>query len=188
MNDSDTATESLHPNHRYLIHWMRETCADGGTPLDYGCGDGKVVMAARAAGVDAYGAETYYEGMRTRDIEATREADPAARYIHTITDNQMDFPDANFDIVTANMVFEHVHDLEGTLREIHRVLKPNAVLLALFPTIGVLREGHLSMPLIHWLPRNRFPGGRLVAHAVVALGAGMVVLGRNAPSQSPRPE
>jgi ubiquinone/menaquinone biosynthesis C-methylase UbiE len=34
------------------------------------------------------------------------------------------FDDGSFDLITANMVFEHLEDPERALREIHRVLRP----------------------------------------------------------------
>ena len=39
------------------------------------------------------------------------------------------FPQASFDAVTAVEVFEHLFAPQRTLREIHRILKPNGVLL-----------------------------------------------------------
>lgn len=39
------------------------------------------------------------------------------------------FSDGIFDIVTANMVFEHLKDPSIQMKEIHRVLKPGGVLL-----------------------------------------------------------
>ncbi|MCC6485184.1 MAG: class I SAM-dependent methyltransferase [Armatimonadetes bacterium] len=38
----------------------------------------------------------------------------------------LDFPDNTFDLMTSLAVFEHIEDMPGTLREIHRALKPGA--------------------------------------------------------------
>jgi SAM-dependent methyltransferase len=45
------------------------------------------------------------------------------------------FPDGAFDAVLCTQVLEHVTDLEGTLREIHRVLAPSGLLVASVPFI-----------------------------------------------------
>jgi len=146
---------SLRPNNLYLLDWMLRENQPGFRALDYGCGDGALVFTARNRGVDCYGAETYYDGARPEDLVLTRKFDPQAIYVHTITANKLDFPDAYFDMVVANQVFEHIHDLEGTAREIARVLKPGGRLVSLFPIRAVIREPHLSVPLIHHFPRNR---------------------------------
>jgi len=59
------------------------------------------------------------------------------------------FPDASFDLVTANMVMEHLDDPAQEFREIHRVLRPGGRLL--FHTVNA--NGHTVQ-----LSR-RFPDG-----------------------------
>jgi len=50
---------------------------------------------------------------------------------------ELPFPDGAFDCVYANDSLEHVHDVMRTLREIHRVLAPGALLLAAIPADGL---------------------------------------------------
>ncbi|MEI7807760.1 MAG: class I SAM-dependent methyltransferase [Verrucomicrobiota bacterium] len=45
------------------------------------------------------------------------------------------YPDANFDIVTATEVIEHLADFRRVLREIHRVLRPGVVFILSTPNI-----------------------------------------------------
>ncbi|MEB2343612.1 MAG: class I SAM-dependent methyltransferase [Deltaproteobacteria bacterium] len=85
---------------------------------------------------------------------------------------RLSFPDAAFDVVVCNEVFEHVPALDAALGEIARVLRPGGVLLATFPfaynqyeTIvkAVLRGGevhHLTDPEYH--PNPVDPRGSLV--------------------------
>jgi SAM-dependent methyltransferase len=54
----------------------------------------------------------------------------------------LSFPDACFDYVLVNDIFEHVPDLEAVLSEIQRVLAPGGVLLSTFP-FAIKREEHL---------------------------------------------
>jgi len=57
------------------------------------------------------------------------------------------------------------------LREVARVLKPQGMFVALFPSREVWREGHVGIPYLHWFPR----GSRLrlgYARVLHALGLG----------------
>ena len=83
----------------------RLTPLAGGRLLDVGCADGTYTrrLAAGFLSVDAI------------DIEPERLAD----FHHSLT--RMD---RTFDMVTAIEVLEHVADLDGTLSEVSRVLKP----------------------------------------------------------------
>jgi 2-polyprenyl-3-methyl-5-hydroxy-6-metoxy-1,4-benzoquinol methylase len=42
---------------------------------------------------------------------------------------RLPFRDQSFDLITANMVIEHVQDPDGLLREVHRALPPNGIFL-----------------------------------------------------------
>jgi SAM-dependent methyltransferase len=52
---------------------------------------------------------------------------------------------------------EHVDDLDAVLSEIDRVLKPGGVVLSIFPSRDVFREGHIGIPFSHWLARDSKP-------------------------------
>ena len=144
--------------------------------LDYGCGGGQVVRALRDAGVDAYGADVFYEGGSS--LNALR-SDPLFQsgVIRKMESDRTDFEEAMFDIVFNNQVLEHVEDLDRVLAEIHRVLKPGGSVLSLFPDRGVWREGHCGIPFLH-----RFPKGSRAsvayAFALRSLGLGYFKNGR----------
>jgi SAM-dependent methyltransferase len=131
---------------RFVLDFARR---HGGRVLDYGCGSGGVVMAGRAAGLDIYGTDVFYEGAETRppDHDAIRE----------MNGGRIPFPDEYFDLVINNQVMEHVEDLDTVLREIARVLKPGGAALSVFPSIDVWREGHIGIPFSHWFR----PGSRI---------------------------
>ena len=59
---------------------------------------------------------------------------------------RLPFDDGCFDIVTSNMVFEHLKDPTIHLQEIHRVLKPGGLLL--FHTPNALSCGTIAAKLI----------------------------------------
>jgi SAM-dependent methyltransferase len=119
----------------------------GGRLLDYGCGRGEVVIAARAAGLDAYGTDIYYAGAETRA--------PDTPFIRPMNDGHIPFEDGSFNLVTNNQVMEHVDNLDTVLGEIHRVLRPGGTVLSIFPSRDVWREGHIGIPFAHRLPPSR---------------------------------
>lgn len=89
--------------------------------LDIGCADGTYTrrLAQGFLSVDAI------------DIEPERLADfrhSLTRMeqirIHDMSASDIGFRDGSFDMVTAIEVLEHVADLDGTLAEVHRVLRP----------------------------------------------------------------
>jgi SAM-dependent methyltransferase len=146
--------------------------------LDFGCGSGEVVGGLRAAGVDAYGAETFYGG---GDYTGVFEGPLfQAGHLRAIGDDgRVPFEDATFDLVLSNQVMEHVEDFGQVTAEIHRLLKPGGRAYHHFPSREVIREGHIGIPLAH-----RFAPGRARGRYVLALRR--LGLGYNkAPGESP---
>ena len=94
--------------------------------LDFGCGLGQVVERGVAAGLDMVGVDTF-EGQLSnwRDEIPPHIADR----IHCIA-GPLPFPDASFDVVITNQVFEHIADPRTVLPEIRRVLKTGGAFLA----------------------------------------------------------
>jgi SAM-dependent methyltransferase len=120
--------------------------------LDFGCGAGELVSAGRAAGLDMRGADVFYGGSTTR-LQA-EESGLLGTAILEVLDGRLPFEDCYFDLATSNQVLEHVDDLDAVLREIHRVLKPGATVLSIFPSRDVCREGHIGIPFAHWFPQD----------------------------------
>ncbi len=141
--------QSLRPNNRYLYAKIAHLGL-GSRSLDFGCGNGALVAAARAAGFEAYGAETFYDGHRSEDADLARSWGCDGETLREIKDGRLGFSDNFFDIVVHNQVFEHVENLSQAVEEIYRVLKPHGVMIGIFPTLGVVREPHLSLPCVHW--------------------------------------
>lgn len=138
----------------------------GGSILDFGCGAGQIVRKLRERQFDAYGCDDF-SLTHTSNVSADM-----APYIKAMNDGHIPFKDNQFEIVLSNQVFEHVADLDATLREIYRVLKPSGMLLSLFPDKTIWREGHTEIPFLHWFSKGsrlRFVYGR----TLVALGLGV---------------
>ena len=125
----------LDVTNRFVVDFARR---HGGSVLDYGCGAGRSVTAGLDLGIDMYGSDVFYGGSQTRaDAEATGLFGDRIR---EMTADRIPFLDATFDLVTNNQVMEHVEDLDATLREIDRVLKPGGTCLSVFPSKDVWRE------------------------------------------------
>jgi SAM-dependent methyltransferase len=141
--------QTLRPNNRYLLARIAELGGQSRS-LDFGCGNGALVASARDAGFEAYGAETFYDGHRSEDADLARSWGLDNTIVREIKTGILDFPDDFFDIVVHNQVFEHVENLGFAAAEIYRVLKPGGIMIGIFPTLGVIREPHLSLPCVHW--------------------------------------
>jgi SAM-dependent methyltransferase len=142
-------------NHSYVLdEGVALTGRGDPAILDYGCGAGGVVALGKARGLNVVGADTY--------------AGPYASYLETLApelagsilpmEGRLPFPDQSFDLVVANQVFEHVADLRDVVDDIARVLKPNGVLLSLFPVRETWYEGHVGLYFAHWL--QSFPAAQ----------------------------
>ena len=95
--------------------------------LDGGCGGGEYVVALRAAGVLAFGAEFLAEKVREQ---------PAGVPTGTILRADLEhlpYGPSSFDVVFLNEVLEHVPDERRALREVWRVLRPGGTVIILSP-------------------------------------------------------
>ena len=113
--------------------------------LDVGCGRG--LFLARAA--DRF-PECALSGVDIDEdgVAATRREVPAAtiRLGHA---DEIPFPDASFDVVTAWDVLEHVPNLPGSMSELTRCVRPGGVVALVVPVY----DG-LTAPLIRLFDRD----------------------------------
>lgn len=150
-----------HLNYAYIVSEMSRGLPAGARSLDYGCGTGRLVALARDSGFDCEGCDSF-EGPWTEWIDMAPGS--AHGHVHRMEGNRIPFPDASFDFVVSNQVFEHVSPslLPQTLGEIARVLKPGGAMLFLFPVRETWYEGHFGLYFPHRLPL----GGRAQFHAL----------------------
>jgi SAM-dependent methyltransferase len=117
-----------------------------GRALDIGCGRGLLLARLRDMGWEVQGTELsetsarYGREVLNLDIETKNLGDA-------------NFPDASFDLVIIWHVLEHLYAPQETLREIHRILKPDGAFLVAVPNFsswearfGKRHWFHLNVP------------------------------------------
>jgi 2-polyprenyl-6-hydroxyphenyl methylase/3-demethylubiquinone-9 3-methyltransferase len=129
--------------------------------LVIGCGRGRLAENFARAGADVVALDTEPAALALARAAAAREALPV-EYLRA-SGEELPVDDASVDVVTAGGVFEHSADLEMTLAEIRRVLRPGGILL--FDTLNrTLRSRLVAVRLWREWPATRFlPRGSLDA-------------------------
>jgi ubiquinone/menaquinone biosynthesis C-methylase UbiE len=104
--------------------------------IDVGCGTGAILKQLgnpeKNVGIDL--APEAISFCRQRGLNNVQQGD-----IHALP-----FPDASFDAVICSSVLYHqwVSDVEGAVREMHRVLRPGGALLIIAPAFPFLHSAH----------------------------------------------
>ena len=104
-----------------------------GKLLDYGCGTGHFLKAARSAGWQVAGLEP---NARARAEASQRLGQPIGQ------ESLASFQPGTFDAITLWHVLEHVHLLNETLAQLATLLKPDGVLLIAVPNVESLDAQH----------------------------------------------
>jgi 2-polyprenyl-3-methyl-5-hydroxy-6-metoxy-1,4-benzoquinol methylase len=134
-----------------FLKWFKDIDLRDKQVFDVGCGyGGRPVRYAELGAKRVVGSEVFEH--------CCKEATQFAR-TRGLTDldfivaggESLPFPDNCFDVITSNDVFEHVENVESTLRECVRVLRPRGVLYAIFPPFYHPTGAHLN-DFISWMP------------------------------------
>src|SRR3990172_6776091 len=164
MSWGDVLTEEeygrLRLNHEIMRYLEFAAKALGRKPgevkvLDWGCGRGNYVCYLRDLGYDAYGVDIDANVVeRGRSFIASRGYD-FERIISVMAPNGTTrYPSGFFEFVFSYQVLEHVKDLEKVVTELARITAPRGTALHIYPARWHITEAHLSMPFVHWLPKN----------------------------------
>lgn len=95
--------------------------------LDLGCGDGHFAQATFTEPLDV-GIDPSPQAI----AEAARRG--MHRELKVLDNNAMPFEDSAFATVLSNSVVEHILDIDATLRETHRVLRPGGIFVFTTPS------------------------------------------------------
>jgi len=97
--------------------------------LDVGCGDGHFASVAFTEPIDV--------GLDPMDRDLVEAATRRPAVFHDVVKGSatgMPFPDGAFATVVSNCVIEHIPDVDATLSEISRVLRPGGVFATTLPS------------------------------------------------------
>jgi len=146
-------------NYEYMVSWVRNRCLGGGPVrvLDYGCGSGKTIKLLTEQGFDCYGCDAFVKMGAKAPRDHLLNPHWFGSEILDMPEGKVPFADESFDIIVNNQVMEHVEDMDLTLSELHRVLKPGGLVLSMFPDRSVWREGHCGVAFLHWFPKGSKP-------------------------------
>lgn len=124
------AQEKLFRKYRYRLGLI-ERFVRGGKILDVGCSVGSFLTVAKAAGWQTYGTEM------NEDIAIYAQTNYGLD-VSVGKLESLNFPTAYFDIVTLFDSLEHMLDPLGTLREVHRILRADGLVVITTPNINGL--------------------------------------------------
>jgi 2-polyprenyl-3-methyl-5-hydroxy-6-metoxy-1,4-benzoquinol methylase len=129
----------------FQYHWNFFKPYAQGVILDYGCGRGDFTHLLKPYGSSIHGVD-----VSEKAIQLARQTSPEIDF-KLLSDSKIPFPDNYFDTIISVDVLEHILDLETTLEEIHRTLKPGGYFL-----IATSEFTRLKMMLILMVAFHRF--------------------------------
>lgn len=108
--------------------------------LDIGCGDGHFASVAFARQIEA-GIDPHFASLR--------QARSRQKYqlLLQCDGGKLPFPNQFFNSAFSNSVLEHIPHVEEVLREVHRVLKPNAPFVFCVPNDTFLQQLSIARTL-----------------------------------------
>ena len=145
--------------------------ADGKDILDLGAGWGIEALLVAIHGAKRVIATEIDRDMVAVGTYLARKIDPPVENFESRFGDgiAMEFPSGSFDGVMANCVISHVRDLEGFLRETHRLLRPGGIFFLsdennslYLPARGRRRKG--------WQDMEREPSGPFFAARRAMIG------------------
>jgi len=134
-----------------LLGTLRRGIRASGTVLDLGCGAGEFSAVIGSAGYDVLGVD-----IADRAISLARTRNAGVRFDVLGPGGRIPARSGAFAAVWTSEVVEHVLDVNGFLREIHRVLEPNGLLILTTPYHGLLKNLVLCSL---WFERHFQPDG-----------------------------
>ena len=127
-----------------------DVLSSGRRVVDFGCGDGITAfgMASRI-GADVFGVDlhpTYLQLPAWLEKSlGTGRLPPNLHFRQNVLGERLPFPDEFADLAYSWSVFEHLSDVPGILGELHRLLKPKALLfLQIDPLYASAYGSHLQ--------------------------------------------
>lgn len=112
--------------------------------LDVGAATGLLLLEARRRGWDPYAVE-----INEHAVAALRQRLGPDR-VHGGTLTTCDFPDASFDAITMTDLLEHVLEIDATLADARRLLRPSGVLCITTPDVDSVSHRLMGRRWLHF--------------------------------------
>ncbi len=103
--------------------------------LDFGCGAGDAARRFVEVGHQVMGVDLSEPGIR---LARTRV--PGARFELIDSETQVPLPDQSFDVCFCSEVLEHIFDVQGVIREVHRLLHAEGLFILTVPYHGWVKN------------------------------------------------
>jgi SAM-dependent methyltransferase len=163
MAKHDRLTEEEFANYKppaRMIDQLGQYCQSRGLHasqvrvLDWGCGRGRTVLWLLEQGYQAYGVDIDPEPINNGLVLFREKRHPDSLLSLFSPEGRTIYEDGFFDFVMTNNVLEHVSSLDQVATEIGRLTSKRGAGYHIFPAQRQFIEGHLFMPVIHWLPEG----------------------------------
>lgn len=137
------------PRHEIAVRLLKP----GKKLLDIGCWDGRLLTYIDQAGLfqELYGIDISSDG-----IEKVLSRGFCAAVVD-LNNESLPFPDEFFDAVTFLAVLEHVFDPYAVIQEIHRILRPDGILIIDVPNVASF-SNRVRIMIGHLPVTSRDPG------------------------------
>lgn len=123
--------------------------------LDWGCGRGRYVLYLREKGYNAFGVDIDPEPIKNGMNLFKRKG--YNNKLLSLIDHRgkTGFTNNFFHFIFSTQVFEHISNIEPVAAEFQRISAKGGIGYHVYPAHRRFVEGHLQMPFVHWLPKNR---------------------------------
>jgi len=140
--DVDTVSKKINEERISKIVSMVE-----GDVLEVGCGGGIMSILVGQKGHKCVGIDPVVELINTAKLELSSEPEDIQKMIRfdVAWAEDMPFDDNCFDTVILSEVLEHVMDLDITLNQVKRVLKPDGKIISTIPNGDTKHSAHVRV-------------------------------------------
>ena len=147
-------TDGVDPEYEeQIIPLVLDELSSFDSVLDVGCGEGQL---SRALASSRVGRRVVGVDPTPRQIEVASDRGGDVEYFVAPAD-RLPFTDGSFEAVLACLVFEHIDNLDGAIREVARVLQPGGTFLFLLnhpllqtPNSGWIDDQMIDPPEQYW--------------------------------------
>lgn len=114
---------------RDILEQVKASGFSPSTALDYGCGEGRYIelLTEFFPTTSIYGSDISDTALQIAQAKYS-----SAKYL-TMSDESVNFADSSFDLIISIEVLEHVRDVEKSIKEISRLLKPQGMVILSTP-------------------------------------------------------